>query len=93
MMPRIRHIKGLTFFKPDDVAKYKHIHPLFKGGTGIDWELIRRHYLDMLRVAVSIKAGKIIPSTLLRRLGSNSRKNKRGGAGNLDIAIGGNSAS
>src|SRR5207245_9209078 len=29
-----------------------------------------------LSVAVSIKAGKIIPSTLLRRLGSNSRKNK-----------------
>lgn len=76
LMPRIRHIKDLTFFKSDAVTTYRHINPLFKGGAVIDWELIRRHYLDMLRVAVSIKAGKIIPSTLLRRLGSNSRKNK-----------------
>jgi len=30
----------------------------------------------MLRVAVSIKAGMVTPSTLLRRLGSASRKNK-----------------
>ena len=29
-----------------------------------------------MRVAFSIKAGKLMPSTLLRKLGSNSRKNK-----------------
>lgn len=75
LMPRIRNIKDLIFFKPSRDVKYQHIQPLFSGGP-IDWELIRRHYLDMMRVAVSIKAGKIVPSTLLRRLGSNSRKNK-----------------
>lgn len=75
LMPRIRHIKDLVFFKPGKDAKYKNIQQLFTG-PAIDWELIRRHYHDMLRVAVSIKAGKIVPSTLLRRLGSNSRKNK-----------------
>ena len=30
----------------------------------------------MLRIALSIKAGKITPSTILRRLGTKSRKNK-----------------
>lgn len=76
LMPRIRNIKDLTFYRPTAQTKYQNIQPLFKGGSVIDWDLIRRHYLDMLRVAVSIKAGKIIPSTLLRRLGSKSRRNK-----------------
>ena len=31
---------------------------------------------DMLRVALSIKAGTIMPSTILRRLATYSRKNK-----------------
>ncbi len=31
---------------------------------------------DMLRVVLSIKAGKIMPSTILRRLATYSRKNK-----------------
>nr|WP_265096939.1 transposase [Burkholderia cenocepacia] len=38
--------------------------------------MIERHYSDMMRVAVSIKAGKMAPSTILRRLGSESTKNK-----------------
>lgn len=76
LMPRIRNIKDLTFYKADGQTKYKNIQPLFRGGSVIDWDLIQRHYHDMLRVAVSIKAGKIIPSTLLRRLGSKNRRNK-----------------
>ena len=75
LMPRIRNIKDLTFFKPSKESRYQNIQPLFSGGT-IDWQLIERHYDDMMRVAVSIKAGMITPSTLLRRLGSASRKNK-----------------
>ena len=35
----------------------------------IDWALIACHLKDMLRVVISIKAGKIAPSTILRRLG------------------------
>ena len=31
---------------------------------------------DMLRVALSIKAGHVMPSTVLRRLATDSRKNK-----------------
>ena len=42
----------------------------------IDWDLIQTHLPDMQRVAVSIKTGKITASTILRRLGTASRKNK-----------------
>ncbi|RXD63399.1 Tn3 family transposase, partial [Xanthomonas perforans] len=41
-----------------------------------DWGLIETHLHDMLRVTVSIKLGKITASTILRRLGTYSRKNK-----------------
>ena len=75
LMPRIRNIKDLIFFKPSKESRYENIQPLFRG-EAIDWDLIERHYEDMLRVAVSIKAGMITPSTLLRRLGSKSRKSK-----------------
>jgi TnpA family transposase len=73
-MPRIRNIKDLVFFKPEKEAQYTHIGRLFRGS--IDWELIARHYPDMLRVVISIKAGKITPSLILRRLGTASCKNK-----------------
>ena len=74
LMPRIRGIKQLVFYKPDRKAKYGHINSLFT--ESINWELIERHYPDMLRVAISIKAGRITPSMILRRLGVASRKNK-----------------
>jgi TnpA family transposase len=41
----------------------------------VDWELIAMHLPDMLRVGVSIASGTITPSTILRRLGTWSRKN------------------
>lgn len=74
LTPRIRNIKDLVFFKADRHDQYEHIGSLFRGN--IDWELIARHLKDMLRVVISIKAGKIAPSTILRRLGTASRKNR-----------------
>lgn len=74
LMPRIRNIKDLTFFRPEPGRHYKNIQALF--GDSIDWGLIETHLHDMLRVAVSIKLGKITASTILRRLGTYSRKNK-----------------
>jgi TnpA family transposase len=74
LMPRIRNIKDLVFYRADRNDHYGHIDSLFRGT--IDWELIGRHLKDMLRVVISIKAGKIAPSTILRRLGTASRKNK-----------------
>lgn len=74
LMPRIRNIKDLTFYRADKGDQYKHIDSLFRGA--IDWDLIARHLKDMLRVVISIKTGRIAPSTILRRLGTASRKNR-----------------
>ncbi|VWD64204.1 transposase Tn3 family protein [Burkholderia lata] len=74
LMPRIRNIKDLVLYKADKRRKYEHIDSLCR--QAIDWNLIERHYADIMRVAVSIKAGKMTPSTILRRLGSESTKNK-----------------
>ena len=74
LMPRIRNWKDLTFLRPSESATYKYIDPLFKGV--VNWNLIKTHWLDMIRVVLSIKAGKVMPSTLLRKLGSYSKKNR-----------------
>nr|WP_254209640.1 Tn3 family transposase [Burkholderia multivorans] len=74
LMPRMRNIKDLVLYKADRRRKYEHIDSLCR--QTIDWNLIERHYADMMRVAVSIQAGKMTPSTILRRLGSESTKNK-----------------
>ncbi len=74
LMPRIRQLKKLVFYKPDRATQYAHINGLFS--EAVNWELIETHLPDMLRIALSIKAGKITPSTILRRLGTASRKNK-----------------
>ena len=74
LMPRIRGLKKLIFFRADKETRYSHIDSLF--GDVINWQLIETHLPDMLRIVLSIKAGKITPSTILRRLGTNSRKNK-----------------
>ena len=62
LMPRIRNLKQLVFYKPDKRKCYEHINALFS--KTINWQLIETHVPDMLRVALSIKAGKIAPSTL-----------------------------
>ena len=74
LMPRIRNLKALTLFRPDKDAIYEHIDPLF--GATIDWKLIETHWRDLMRVVLSIKEGKVLPSTLLRKLGNYSRKNR-----------------
>ena len=38
--------------------------------------LIETHWQDMIRVALSIRAGRVLPSTLLRKLSSYSRRNR-----------------
>lgn len=79
LMPRIRNIKDLTFYRPDPTIRYQNIDALFKEPPArncIDWGLIETHLHDMMRVAVSIKLGRITASTILRRLGTFSRKNK-----------------
>jgi len=74
LMPRIRKNKVLTMYQPDKTTDYKHIQEIFS--DPINWKLIQTHLPDMLRVALSVKAGKLTPSAILRKLGSHSRKNK-----------------
>ena len=74
LMPRIRNWQDLHLFRPSAGAAYAHIDALFSGT--IDWQLIAEHLPDMLRVALSIKAGRLLPSAILRRLGTYSRKNR-----------------
>jgi len=74
LMPRIRNWKDLTFLRPSADATYKYIDPLFK--SVVNWNLIKTHWYDMMRVVLSIKAGSVMPSTLLRKLGSYSKKNR-----------------
>ncbi len=74
LMPRIRNWKSLDFCRPDTKARYDHIDALFT--ENVDWNLIETHFPDMLRVVLSIKAGRISASTILRRLGTYSRKNR-----------------
>jgi len=74
LMPRIRNWQDLIFYRPSREAIYEHIEPLF--GDVIDWQLLETHWQDLLRVVLSIQAGKVLPSTLLRKLGNYSRKNR-----------------
>ncbi len=74
LMPRIRNWKDLIFYRPDKDATYDHIEPLFS--DTVDWKLIETHWRDLMRVVISIRTGTILPSTLLRKLGNYSRKNR-----------------
>ena len=74
LMPRIRNWKDLDFLRPHENEVYDYIDPLFDGVA--EWKLIQTHWQDLMRVVLSIKAGKLLPSTVLRKLGSYSRKNR-----------------
>lgn len=74
LMPRIRSWQDLHLFRPDTDMRYEHIDGLFT--ATVDWETIEAHLPDMLRVALSIRAGRLLPSAILRRLATYSRKNR-----------------
>ncbi|PSB14590.1 hypothetical protein C7B65_26255 [Phormidesmis priestleyi ULC007] len=74
LMPRIRNWQDYIFLRPDQDAVYEYIEPLFKGV--VDWQLIRTHWQDLMRVVLSIQSGKLMPSTILRKLSTYSRKNR-----------------
>ncbi len=77
LMPRIRNFKHLKYYRPVTTHgnKFEHIDTLFTKDK-IDWALIEVHYYDMLRVVMSIQSGKIKASRILRKLSTQSRKNK-----------------
>jgi len=72
LMPRMRGLGDVTFYRPAKGARYEHINALFTGD--IDWDLIATHARDMIQVVLSIQAGRVMPSTLLRKLGTYNRR-------------------
>lgn len=74
LMPRIRNWKDLIFYRPTATTTFQHIDALFT--DVIDWKLIEVHWQDLLRVVLSIRAGKVSSVTLLRKLRNESRKNR-----------------
>jgi TnpA family transposase len=74
LMPRMRTWNEVIFYRPDKNTRYEHIDPLFS--QTIDWSLIETHWSDMMQVVLSIQAGHVLPSMLLRKLGTHNRKNK-----------------
>lgn len=75
LMPRIRNWKKLKLYKANSHYNYPHIDSLFTSES-IDWGLIEFHLPELVRVAISIRNGKLIPSTILRRLTVRSKKNR-----------------
>ncbi len=74
LYPRMRTWSDVAFYRPNKKAKYKHIDSLFT--KTVDWSLIETHWKDMMQVVLSIQAGKVLPSMLLRKLNNNNRRNK-----------------
>jgi hypothetical protein len=69
--PRWKDLKIYKF----SGKSYPHIDAMFTADE-INVDLIAKHLVDMLRVAVSILEGRISPSFIRRRLTSGTRKNK-----------------
>lgn len=74
LYPRMRTWNDVAFYRSDKTTEYKHIDSLFTKTA--DWSLIETHWKDMMQVVLSIQAGKVLPSMLLRKLNSNNRRNK-----------------
>jgi TnpA family transposase len=72
LMPRMRTWADVTLYRAGKSARYNHIDGLFT--DTIDWRLIARHWRDLMQVVLSIQAGLVIPSMLLRKLGTHNRK-------------------
>jgi TnpA family transposase len=72
LMPRMRGLSDVAFYRPTRSIRYAHIDALFTGDA--DWDLIATHARDMIQVVLSIQAGRVMPSMLLRKLGTYNRR-------------------
>lgn len=70
----MRGLSDAVFYRPAKSVRYHHIDALF--GGEIDWEMIATHARDMIQVVLSIQAGVVMPSMLLRKLGAYSRRSR-----------------
>jgi len=73
LMPRIRNWRELQLYRASSGQKLGKLGKLLS--QTIDWKLIERHLPEILRLAISIRQGRVLPSTILKRLNSYSRQN------------------
>ena len=64
-MRRMRGISAVVY-RPNKAVRYRNIDAL--SGDAIDWELLANLARDMIQVALSMQAGRVMPTMLLRRL-------------------------
>ena len=76
LMPRMRGLGDAVFYRPAKATRYAHIDALF--GGEINWDLIATHTRDVIQVVLSIQAGRVMPSMLLRKLGTSNRRSVLG---------------
>lgn len=70
----MRNWNDVIFYPTEKGRSYPHIDALFS--KPIDWGLSETHWRDMMGVVLSIQAGKMLSSTLLRKLGTHGRQNR-----------------
>jgi TnpA family transposase len=73
LLPRIRNWKNLKFYRPHARTRYRHIDSLFR--ETVNWKLLQRHWKDWMQLTLSVQAGKISSSTLIRQLSHRSDVN------------------
>ncbi|MEG2618779.1 MAG: Tn3 family transposase [Bacilli bacterium] len=71
--PRIRDISEIKLFTMNNTTKHDNLGNLLRGR--INEKVIRENYDDVLRLAYSLKIGKVQSSLILSKLGSYSRQN------------------
>lgn len=74
LMPRIRNWKDLHLFRAERGLRYQHIDGLFTEVA--DWDLIESQWQNMMRIALSIQAGRLSSPLLLKKLGASSGRSK-----------------
>jgi len=74
IMPRIRGIKDLIFYKANKNTRADNIEEIL--GQKINWKLIKMHYNDMLRIVISIKECKADIKSMMSKICTKSKKNK-----------------
>lgn len=73
LMPRIRNWRSLNLYSPYPPSSMTRTRHLFH--QAIQWDRIKAHWQDYLKLIMAIRSGRITPSAILSRLNSYSRKN------------------
>ena len=77
--PRLRDLPDRRLACIEPVSRYPDLRPLM--GTRVKTTVVREHWAEIVRLAASLKAGTVAPSTMLKKLSAYRRQN------HLDLAL------